>query len=99
MYLKYKVSENEFFDFVKKSNLKQSNYPVIDSLKEADAEMVKKWSPGPGFGDSQRGNLYTRLIDRPHDYPESHISSLYRDGYMYINAAGFKDKLIEEFNK
>ena len=101
MYLKYKASESEFSNFVKKLNLKPGNYPILDTLKEADDEMVKKWSPGPSHGDDQIElyHLHTRLIERPYDYPESHISCAYRDGYIYIKAAGFKDRLIDEFNK
>ena len=102
IYFKYEISKDDFLRFARKFNLSnESGYPIIDRLKEADSHTMALWNPGPGLGYDQISSklLYTRLLERPHDLPESFIAFLYKDGNMYIKAAGLKDKLTEEFNK
>lgn len=101
VYMKLRVTEAEYLKYVEKREyVASSGFPIVYDLKDSQGQIDKVWWPGPGSPDSQiySKHLYFKNIKKTSNYPESYISCIFRDGYMYLNAFGFNQDIIQEFS-
>ena len=101
---KYELSEKKYWELVKTLNLsKGKNWPVVGLVRIDNEEQKKKWMPGPGESTYQvlsSGFLVSRILsNQTNQSPICYICTIYKDGYMYLNAVGLKADLMKEAQK
>jgi len=101
---KYELSEKKYWELVKALNLsKGKKWPVVGLVRIDNEEQKKKWMPGPGESTDQVLSskfLMSRILsNQTNQSPACYICTIYRDGYMYLNAVGLKGDLMKEAQK
>ena len=65
-----------------------------------DESTKKLWEPGPGTGEDQVFSNYlcSRFLVNAND-KNSYICTMYKEGFMYLEASGLEKGLIKEAEK